>query len=324
RDTGSHTLGGLDGNGELGAETGAVARRHQWQLEQLAALAGHRHADQAAGEAGHEVDVLGGDAFGGDDDIAFVLAVLVIHEDDHLAGADVFDQFFGGIERHRGVSSILQVAVFGKKAFGQARGLGFGGLVAEQQTLQVTRQQIDFEVDLTSGLVIDHDGLGQGVRHDGQFELGAIDRVDGQAGAVDGDRALVRDVLGQLTRRAHLELYGAGVIGARDDLADAIDMAADQVPTEAAGGRQGLFQIHRAARFEVDEGGACQRLAADVGPEAGAGKLHGGQAHAVDGDAVTELDVTQVEFAGGHVDTYVAALRRHGANTADGFDYAGE
>ncbi len=97
---GGHAFSRLDGNGELGAETGTIARRHQRQFEQLTALAGHRHADQAAGEACHEVDVLGGDAFGGDDDVALVLAVLVIHEDDHLAGADVFDQFFSGIERH--------------------------------------------------------------------------------------------------------------------------------------------------------------------------------------------------------------------------------
>ena len=69
--------------------------------EQLAAFAGHGHADQAAGEARHEIDVLGGHALGGDNDVALVLAVLVIHEDDHLAGADVFDQFFSGIERHR-------------------------------------------------------------------------------------------------------------------------------------------------------------------------------------------------------------------------------
>ncbi len=98
---GGHAFGGLDGNGELGAEARAVARRHQRQLEQLAAFAGHGHADQAAGEARHEIDVLGGDALGGDNDVALVLAVLVIHEDDHLAGADVFDQFFSGIERHR-------------------------------------------------------------------------------------------------------------------------------------------------------------------------------------------------------------------------------
>ncbi|MNP62402.1 hypothetical protein D3C76_1576770 [compost metagenome] len=50
---------------------------------------------------GHEVDVLGLAALGGHDQVAFVLAVFVIHEDDHLALADVFNQFFDAIERHK-------------------------------------------------------------------------------------------------------------------------------------------------------------------------------------------------------------------------------
>ena len=100
--TGRHAFGGLNRHREFGAETRAVARCHQRQLKQLAALTGHGHADQAASEAGHEVDVLGGDAFRGDDDVAFVLTILVIHQDDHLAGADVFDQFCCSIQGHAG------------------------------------------------------------------------------------------------------------------------------------------------------------------------------------------------------------------------------
>ncbi len=99
--TGGHAFGRFDGHGELGAEAGTVARRHQGQLEQLATLAAHRHADQATGVLGHEVDVFGLAALGGHDQVAFVLAVFVIHEDDHLALADVFNQFFDAIERHK-------------------------------------------------------------------------------------------------------------------------------------------------------------------------------------------------------------------------------
>ncbi|MCY1307446.1 hypothetical protein D9M70_573710 [compost metagenome] len=46
--------------------------------------------------AGHEVDGFGGDVVGGDDDVAFVLAVFLVHEDDHAAGGqlghDVLDR----------------------------------------------------------------------------------------------------------------------------------------------------------------------------------------------------------------------------------------
>ena len=39
----------------------------------------------------HEVDGLGGDRVRGHGEVAFVLAVLIIHQDDHTARADVFD-----------------------------------------------------------------------------------------------------------------------------------------------------------------------------------------------------------------------------------------
>ncbi|MCY1359678.1 hypothetical protein D9M69_462630 [compost metagenome] len=119
-------------------------------------------------------------------------------------------------------------------------------------------------------------------------------------------------------------MHGAGVVLAGDDLADAVDVAADQVAAEARGRRQRLLQVDPAAGLEVDEGGARQGLAADVGPEAVAGQLDGGQAHAVDGDAVAELDVGQVELAGGDLHADVAAFRGERADAADGFDYAGE
>ncbi|MNT34167.1 hypothetical protein D3C72_1701280 [compost metagenome] len=96
RDAGGHAFGRLDGDGEGGGMLGAVALDHRRQLQPLAHLAREREADQAARVAGHEVDGFGGDVVGGDDDVAFVLAVFLVHEDDHAAsgqlGHDVFDR----------------------------------------------------------------------------------------------------------------------------------------------------------------------------------------------------------------------------------------
>ncbi len=92
-----------------------------------------------------------------------------------------------------------------------------------------------------------------------------------------------------------------------------------------AGGRgQGLFQVDLAAALEVDEGGALEGFDADVSPEAIARQLDGSQAYAVDGNAVAQLDVTEVELAGLDVDAHVPALGRQAADGADGFDDAGE
>ncbi len=55
-------------------------------------LFGHRQADQATSVLGHEVDGFGSDLFGGERQIAFVLAIFVVDDDDHSAGADLFNR----------------------------------------------------------------------------------------------------------------------------------------------------------------------------------------------------------------------------------------
>ena len=72
---------------------------HQRQPQLPAAIAGQRQADQAAAVPGHEIDVLGADLRGGHDEVAFVLAVLVVHQHDHPALPDVFENLVDGIKR---------------------------------------------------------------------------------------------------------------------------------------------------------------------------------------------------------------------------------
>ena len=75
-----------------------IDRRHQREMEFVAAFFGEREADQAAAVLGHEIDGFGSDFFGGHSEVAFVFAVFVVDEDDHAALADFFDGFFDGGE----------------------------------------------------------------------------------------------------------------------------------------------------------------------------------------------------------------------------------
>ena len=77
-----------------------------WKLELVDALAGEGEADPAAGLPDHEVDQLGRNELRRADEIAFVLAVLIVGDDDDLAGFDVGDGLFNGSELHD--SSVLQ------------------------------------------------------------------------------------------------------------------------------------------------------------------------------------------------------------------------
>ena len=67
-------------------DSGVVHHRRQGKL--LRAFAGDGGADVAGGVVEEEGDLLGGHGLGGHDEVALVLAVLVVDDDHHLATAD--------------------------------------------------------------------------------------------------------------------------------------------------------------------------------------------------------------------------------------------
>ena len=82
--------------GERGAVHRGVDRRHQRQMQLVAAILRKRQADQPARVLRHEIDGFRRDLFGGHREVAFVFAVLVIDEHNHPPLADVFDSLFHG------------------------------------------------------------------------------------------------------------------------------------------------------------------------------------------------------------------------------------
>ena len=80
---------------------------HEREPQLVAALLGEGEADEAAPVARHEVDGVGRDLLGRDREVALVLAVLVVDDDDELPGAERLDRVFDageeGRRRHGGV-----------------------------------------------------------------------------------------------------------------------------------------------------------------------------------------------------------------------------
>jgi hypothetical protein len=97
-DAGGDAAAGLDRDGEGGAHVAGVGGDHHRQAQLGDPLGGEGEADEAATLAAHEVDLLGGAGLGGDDEVALVLAVLVVDEDDHAAAADDLDAALDVIE----------------------------------------------------------------------------------------------------------------------------------------------------------------------------------------------------------------------------------
>ena len=81
-----------------------VLSRHLAEAKIVEALFGHGEADQPATVLGHEVDGFRRDLFGGHGQVALVLAVFVVDDHDHAAGADLlqrgFDVTEGGMSGH--------------------------------------------------------------------------------------------------------------------------------------------------------------------------------------------------------------------------------
>src|SRR3989442_15913273 len=107
-DAGGDAVARVNGFAEGGAVGGSVDGGHEREMEFVAALFGQREADQAAGVLGHEVDGVGRDFIGGHGQVAFVFAVLVVHQDDHAALANVFDGFFDSGEIGASVSHVVE------------------------------------------------------------------------------------------------------------------------------------------------------------------------------------------------------------------------
>ena len=100
RNAGGDAFGRFNGFAKRGAEARVVARRHGRQLQRVANFGAERETDQAARVPRHEVDDLGSDFFGGDGDVAFVLAILIVDDDEHPAGPKVLDRFGDGSKWH--------------------------------------------------------------------------------------------------------------------------------------------------------------------------------------------------------------------------------
>ena len=90
----------VDAHGERGAEPRRVLVHHgaESELVQAPSLCGNAY--EPARMRGHEVDRFRGDAIRSDGQVAFVLAVLVVHDDDEATGPDVRDRIVDGCQRH--------------------------------------------------------------------------------------------------------------------------------------------------------------------------------------------------------------------------------
>ena len=85
---GSNAFAGFNGLREGGAEARRILLRHRKEPQVIGSFFSQRKADKPAPVAGHEVDGFGSDVLRRERQVAFVLAVFVVDNHHHAAGAD--------------------------------------------------------------------------------------------------------------------------------------------------------------------------------------------------------------------------------------------
>ena len=110
RDSRGDALARLDRDGERRAERRLVVIRHRAKLELVAALGREAEADEPASVGRHEGDRLRRDELRRDREVALVLAVGVVDDDDEAPGADVLDRL---LDRREGRCGLRRCQIDG-------------------------------------------------------------------------------------------------------------------------------------------------------------------------------------------------------------------
>ncbi len=105
RNAGSHAVLHVDRNGEGGAERRVVDRHHRGKVKAASVVGGERRTDNAAAVPDDEGHFFGRAQRGCDDEVALVLAIVVVGDNDDLAAPERLD---GGDSREVHVVALVR------------------------------------------------------------------------------------------------------------------------------------------------------------------------------------------------------------------------
>src|SRR3954470_8530795 len=186
------------------------------------------------------------------------------------------------------------------------------------QLLHVLRHHVHLQVDLTAHIRLSQGRARERLGNQRDVERLVVDAGDREAHPVDRDRALLDRVAQHLRRRLHRQHAREAVLAHRGDDADPVDVALDDVTTEAVARAQCQLEVDAGPRLELAQRGAAQRLVHHVGAEARPAQPDRRQAHTVDRHRVALADLArqrrleaQPRAVGGAVDRGDRAQVRH-------------
>lgn len=115
--------------------------------------------------------------------------------------------------------------------------------MTDGKAMDIFPDDIRFQIDDSARMFIHERRIGHGMRDDGNGKLAVADGYDSQADAVDGDRAFFDDERLHVLGNGNGDDPGNAIGGNAGDVADAVDMAADDMTAQAAADLHSPFEV---------------------------------------------------------------------------------
>ena len=161
--------------------------------------------------------------------------------------------------------------------------------MTDGKAMDIFPDDIGFQVDDSPWMLIHEGRIGHGMGNDGNGKLAVADGYDGQADAVDGDGPFFDNERFHIFRDGNGDDPGNAVRRDAGDMADAVDVAADDMAAQAAADLHGPFEVDFRAALDGAERRTAHGFMHDIGRKGRIRHIRNGQADAVDGNAVAKL-----------------------------------
>lgn len=115
--------------------------------------------------------------------------------------------------------------------------------MTDGKAMDVFPDDIRFQIDDGSRMFIHEGRIGHGMGNDGHGKLAVTDGYDGQADTIDGNGPLFDNERLHVLGDGNGDNPGNAIGGNAGDVADAVDMAADDMTAQAAADLHGPFEV---------------------------------------------------------------------------------